>query len=153
MNVAENKELMRQVFDALAAGDARPFVDSLADDIRWTITGTTRWSRTYDGKQEVQTELLEPLGAQFADRYRTRTKRLIAEGDYVVVEFRGSVMTTGGLPYNNSYCYVCRLGDGKVRELTEYWDTVLAAAVLDAPERAPRGEHDRVSGVAEQSPT
>ncbi len=38
-----------------------------------------------------------------------------------------------GAPYKNTYCYVCRLAGGKVRELTEYWDTVLAAAVLDAP--------------------
>ena len=133
MTTAENKEIVRQAFEALAVGDSRPFIDSLADDVRWTITGTTKWSRPYDGKHEVQTKLLEPLGRQFADRYTSRTERLIAEGDYVVVQFRGSVMTTAGLPYNNSYCYVCRLADGKVRELTEYWDTVLAAAVLDAP--------------------
>ena len=133
MSTAENKELMRQAFEALGGGDARPFVDSLADDVRWTITGTTKWSRTYDGKHVVQAELLEPLGEQFADRYTSRTKRLIAEGDYVVVEFRGSVTTTAGVPYSNNYCYVCRLADGRVRELTEYWDTALAEAVLVAP--------------------
>ncbi len=133
VSTAENKELMRQVFEALAVGDSGPFVNSLADDVRWTITGTTKWSRTYDGKREVQTKLLQPLVARFADRYTAPTERLIAEGDYVVVEFRGNVMTTAGLPYKNTYCYVCRLAGGKVRELTEYWDTVLAAAVLDAP--------------------
>jgi uncharacterized protein len=133
VSTAENKELMRQAFEALSAGNSRPFVDSLADDVRWTITGTTKWSRTYDGKHEVQSKLLDPLRAQFADRYTAQAERLIAEDDYVVVQSRGSVMTTAGLPYRNTYCYVCRLADGRVRELTEYWDTVLAAAVLDAP--------------------
>ena len=133
MSTAENKELMRQAFEALGAGDSRPFVDSLADDVRWTITGSTEWSGTYYGKQEVQTRLLGPLVAQFADRYTARAERLIAEDDHVVVEFRGSVITTAGLDYNNTYCYVCRLAGGKVREIREYWDTALAAAVLEAP--------------------
>jgi ketosteroid isomerase-like protein/predicted enzyme related to lactoylglutathione lyase len=129
----DSKNLMRAVCDALAVGNSRPFLDSLADDVRWTITGTTAWSRVYDGKREVQEELLAPLMAQFAARYTNRAERLIAEGDHVVIECRGDVMTKAGLPYRNTYCYVCRLDGGKVRELTEYWDTAHANAVLRPP--------------------
>jgi ketosteroid isomerase-like protein len=50
---------------------------------------------------------------------------LIAEDDYVVVECRGEVTTKSGKPYNNTYCYVCRISDGKLKELTEYMDTQL----------------------------
>jgi uncharacterized protein len=124
---------MREIFVALSEGDARPFVDALADDIRWTITGSSSWSRTYDGKDAVQRELLGPLFAQFADRYRATASRLIAEDDYVVVEFSGRVTTTNGQPYNNTYCYVFRLGDGDVTEITEYFDTRLVDAVLEPP--------------------
>jgi ketosteroid isomerase-like protein len=35
-----------------------------------------------------------------------------------------------GMPYNNTYCWVCRFGDGKLRELTEYSDTELITAAL-----------------------
>jgi len=42
-----------------------------------------------------------------------------------VVECRGQVTTKSGKPYNNTYCYVCRLQDGKLKELTEYFDTQL----------------------------
>ena len=61
MSAAENKLLMQQVFAELAKGNGKPFVDSMADDFRWTITGTTPWSKTYDGKQAVLKDLMQPL--------------------------------------------------------------------------------------------
>lgn len=39
-----------------------------------------------------------------------------------------------GKDYNNSYCYVIRMHEGKMVELREYMDTALAEAVLDLPE-------------------
>ena len=41
MSAAENKQLMQRVFAELAAGNSRPFIDSFADDVRWTIVGRT----------------------------------------------------------------------------------------------------------------
>jgi ketosteroid isomerase-like protein len=114
----------------MSKGNTRPFVDSFADDIRWTVMGTTRWSKTYEGKQAVIAELLVPLSARFADQYTATAERIIAEGDHVVVEVRGRVTTKSGKPYNNTYCNIFRIVDGKVRELTEYMDTELASSVL-----------------------
>src|SRR5713226_6945114 len=61
MSAAANKQLMQQVFAELAKGNGKPFVDAMADDFRWTITGTTPWSKTYDGKQTVLNDLMQPL--------------------------------------------------------------------------------------------
>ncbi len=133
MDAQENKELMRVVFDALADGDGRPFVDALADDVTWRIIGSTEWSGTWEGKPSVRTGLLDPLFAQFATRYRNRAVRLIAEDDYVVIECRGDVTTKSGRPYRNTYCYVCRLEGGRMRELTEYCDTELLTKALTPP--------------------
>jgi uncharacterized protein len=133
MSVARNKQLVQEIFVELAKGNSRPFVESLADDVRWTLTGTTAWSKTYDGKQAVQSELLRPLFAQFADRYTAEATRLTAEDDRVVVEARGRVTTKAGQPYNNAYCYVFRLVDGRVKEITEYFDTELVAIALAPP--------------------
>lgn len=69
MSAAENKELLKHVCDELAKGNSKPLVDSMADDFCWTVTGTTKWSRTYEGKQVVLSELLGPLSSQFASRY------------------------------------------------------------------------------------
>ena len=133
MDATENKELIRGAFAELERGNGGPFVDLLAEDIRWRIIGTTEWSGTWEGKASVQRGLLDPLFAQFATRYRNRAIRLIAEDDYVVIECRGDVTTKSGRPYRNTYCYVCRLDGGKVRELTEYCDTELLTKVLTPP--------------------
>ena len=136
MTAAENKNTMRAICSELARGNGGPFLDSMAEDFCWKLIGATDWSGTYRGKRAVISELLEPLLAQFADRYTNTAHRLIAEGDYVVVECRGEVTTTAGLPYNNTYCWVCRFGNGKLRELTEYMDTELVSAALRAPSAA-----------------
>jgi ketosteroid isomerase-like protein len=130
---AENKRLMRDAFDELANGNGGPFMDLLGEDVRWTIIGTTAWSRTYEGKRAVSDELMRPLFAQFADRYTNTATRIVAEGDNVVVECQGKVATNAGKPYNQTYCYVCRMAEGKVRELTEYLDTELVNTALDPP--------------------
>jgi uncharacterized protein len=127
---SENKQLIQGVFDELAAGNGQPFMDLLADDARWTAIGSSSWSRTYEGKQAIVDELMRPLFRQFADQYSARAIRIVAEDDVVVVEARGHVMTKSGLPYDQTYCYVFRLSDGKVSELTEYLDTDLVNRVL-----------------------
>ncbi len=133
MSAAQNKRLMQDIFSELAKGNTEPFRDAMADDFCWTIIGATDWSRTYRGKQAVLGELMAPLFSQFADRYTNTADRFIAEGDHVVVECRGRVTTKAGTPYNNTYCYVCRFAEGKLRELTEYCDTELITAALRSP--------------------
>jgi len=133
---AENKQLMQHAFEHLAQGDGRPFADLMADDFRWIITGKTAWSRVYEGKVTVQEQLLRPLFAQFADRYRNTAQRFIAEGEWVVVQCRGSAETIRGQRYDNEYCCVCRFSGGKLSELTEYLDTQLVASVLDPPPKS-----------------
>ena len=64
MAAAENKQLLQRVFAELEAGEPGPFIAVLADDVRWTIAGSTEWSRTYDGKNAVLSELLGLLPVQ-----------------------------------------------------------------------------------------
>jgi uncharacterized protein len=131
MSAAENKQLMRHIFAELSIGNIQPLIESMADGFSWTITGTTKWSKTYYGKQTVLTKLLEPLFSQFADQYTNTAHRFIAEDDYVVVECRGHATTKAGIPYNNTYCWICRFAEGKLQELTEYMDTALVISVFD----------------------
>jgi len=108
---------MQHAFDELATGNGRAFMDRLDDDVRWTIIGSTAWSRTYTGKRTVRDELMRPLFAQFADTYTNTARRIVAEDDMVVIECRGKVTTKSGKPYNQTYCYVCRVTDGKSSRL------------------------------------
>jgi uncharacterized protein len=126
----QNKELLRRVFDALATGDSRPFIEALSDDVSWRVMGQTRWSGTYYGKATILKDLLGQLGARLAGRYKASAQRIIAEGELVVVQARGEATTKDGKPYNNEYCFIYRVEDGMIREVTEYLDTQLVTSAL-----------------------
>lgn len=130
MSAAANKKLMQSIFDALAIGDGRPFNEAMAEDFTWVMIGSNSWSGTYRGREAVRRDLLMPLMKEFATRYTNTAQRMVAEGDMVVVECRGNVVTKSGQPYNNHYCWVCRLRDGLLVELVEYMDTQLVADTL-----------------------
>lgn len=130
MSAAENKQIVQDIFAELALGNSRPLVESMADDFCWTVTGSNRWSGMYKGKQAVLEGLLAQLRSRIEGRVKTVGHRFIAEGDYVVVEARGDNTTKSGKPYNNAYCFVIRLADGKLKEITEYMDTELVTTVL-----------------------
>jgi ketosteroid isomerase-like protein len=130
MSAPTNKQIVQDIFAELARGESKLFVESMADDFRWNLAGVTRWSQTFDGKQAVLTELFALLSSTLVGPIITTANRIIADGDYVVVEARGNSTTKTGIPYNNKYCFVFRLADGKLREVTEYMDTELATAAM-----------------------
>lgn len=136
MTPGENKQVLRSVYAALADGDSRPFVDAMAHDFTWLITGQHPWADTWRGKTVVREQLLAPLIAQFGTRYRNHALRFIADGDTVAVECRGEVTTKAGVAYNNQYCNLIRMRDGQMVELVEYMDTDLCNRVLTPPSRA-----------------
>ena len=52
MSVAENKEFIRHLFTELSNGNFNAYLESLAGDGRFIIIGTTKYSGTFQGKQE-----------------------------------------------------------------------------------------------------
>lgn len=56
---------------------------------------------------------------------------LVADGDYVVRQHTEHATTFRGNPYRNVYCYVFRFDNaGKIKYLTEHWNTWYAYRVL-----------------------
>src|SRR5688572_9465318 len=124
-----SKALLEHALGQLSHGRFAPFSDLLADDVTWTITGTTPWSRTDTGKPAVLT-MLAALAARIDGSYRMTPHRFIADGALVVVEGQGNNQLKTGQRYDNTYCWVCRFDHGRLRDLVEYMDTALALRVL-----------------------
>ena len=125
MGAAENKQLIETMFAELSRGNGAGYLEQLADDVRFTIIGSTKFSGTFDGKQDVVNRLLMPLMAALEGGLEVTPDRLVAEGDTVVVQAHGPSTTKTGKPYNNTYCQVFRIDGGKVKQITEYLDTEL----------------------------
>jgi ketosteroid isomerase-like protein len=134
MNTSDNKATMQAAFAALASGNAQPFMDAMCEEFVWTISGQGPWARSWRGKTVVRSDLFRQLVAQFATTYRNVARRIIADGNIVVVECKGNVETKSGHRYDNDYCYICEFReDGKLLALTEYMDSALAERVLVGP--------------------
>jgi ketosteroid isomerase-like protein len=130
MSAAENKKLLEEIYAALAWGDSKPFVHALADDFAWIVKGENAWAGEWRGKHVVRDDLFAPLFAQFEGQYTNKASRFIAEGDTVVVECQGNVATKSGARYDNTYCIIYTLENGKLKQAVEYMDTALAERVL-----------------------
>jgi ketosteroid isomerase-like protein len=137
MSSAENKKLMQEIFAGLANRNGTLLIECMSEDFRWINIGTNKWSGTFDGKEAVLRDLLAPLRGKLIERSRTVAHRFIADDDYVVVEARGDNVTKAGRQYNNEYCFVFRLSDGKIRQVKEYSDTALIDTVLGDPKEMP----------------
>ncbi len=133
MTEVENKALVQDIMAARSRGDHAPFRAAMADDFVWRIIGSTAWSGEYRGKEDVRERLFKPLYTQFATPISITPIRVLADGDFVVVQCEGDTTTHAGARYANSYCLVIRMEDGKMREVTEYMDTALVERVLAPP--------------------
>jgi len=128
MGAAENKEVVSKMREAKGI-DA--ILATMSDDVRWTLIGTTKFSGTMNGKQEIVEKLFKPIFAQLETPGSNVIDNIIAEGDYVVVQQRGTGRRTkSGKDYNNTYSIVYKVGDGKIKEITEYCDTELVTSAF-----------------------
>ena len=132
MGTAENKHVVLDFYEAGARGDMDACFALLADDITWTNIGSTRFSGRYTGKQALAGELLGPLFAQLKAGISSKIERLVAEGDTVVAQTSGAAETANGTPYNNTYCQVIQIRDGRIANVKEYMDTALIDSVFGA---------------------
>lgn len=125
MGAAENKKLMQEIFTRIAQGDRSLFRDHLADDVTVIVTGQYSWSQTFKGKETVLRDLYGYVRSRLREPGKTIAERFIAEDDLVVVEARGHMITKDGELYDNHYCLVFRLANGKIVEMREYQDSHL----------------------------
>lgn len=122
MSAEENRNLISSIF----AGEIE-FLDQFADDAVWTVPGF----KSFNGKQEIVEKLFGPLENLMESMGSVVPTNMFAEGDQVVVEAHAiGRITKKGDDYNNHYCLIYKLRDGKIVRLTEYSDTALAKAVL-----------------------
>jgi ketosteroid isomerase-like protein len=126
MSVAENRKVVHEFFSAMSNGNLQGALNVLDVNIVWTIIGDTPVSKTFRGLKDLEENLVKeifrcvnPEAGIFLEVIET-----ISEGDKVVARVEGTVEGKYG-PYNNTYCHVFTVNDGKIIENMEYLDTTL----------------------------
>ncbi|GAB3711071.1 nuclear transport factor 2 family protein [Spirosoma flavus] len=130
MSATENKQLMERIFSELSKGNDQLFFEAMDQDMQWRWMGSGQWAKTFRGKQAVVNELWGAVKTTLHPPYRATATRIMADGDYVVVEAEGENVTPDGNVYNNRYCWVCWIRDGKLRAINEYMDTELVTTTF-----------------------
>ena len=128
MNLEQRKNAIRGAFEAFADGNPEPMLNVLDERVQWTIIGTTRYSGLYDGKQDVVSRLLGPIGEVLDGPLRITVDQAFGEGDLMTVQGRGESRTESGNTYNNTYCWVYTWSGDKVVAIMEYLDTEVITA-------------------------
>ena len=128
---SKNKEIIRNVFTEINKANFEPFLNTVDENFKLTLIGSTAISGTYTGLQEVN-EVMVTILSKFEVQPTIVIDELIAEGDVVVMKAHGEGgIAKNGIEYNNTYCHFMRLKDGKLVESTEYLDTELTRAAME----------------------
>ena len=130
MSTTVNKSLVSAFYETANRGDIDTCLEMLAPDVTWINMGSTAFAGRFEGKDTVVRELIGPLFGQLVNGIHSTVDLLVAEGEHVVALTRGTAMTHSGKQYNNAYCHVFQIVDGRITQVTEYLDTALANEVL-----------------------
>jgi hypothetical protein len=126
----QNKAIVRRAIAALSQGNMEGFLADAADDFTMSVMGSA--IPPIQGKQKALKGLRNVLVARLENggAIAMTIENLIAEGDFVAEQARGVARTKNGKDYNNTYCRVWRITDGKIHAMQEYLDTELVRACL-----------------------
>jgi ketosteroid isomerase-like protein len=123
-----NKQVALEFLDAMSQADAGRQAACLAPDA-FTIT---KGFAGVSGQRDRATMLatVEAFREIVPTGFRPKVEKVVAEGDTVVVEWEGNAVLSNGAPYCNQYVFIFTFKDGKIRQLNEYFCTVLADGTI-----------------------
>lgn len=123
-----NKAAALKFIEALGKGDAETVKTVITEDVQAIATGTSIGSGT---RNYAETIAVFGMFSQITNTgLNPKIISVTAEGERVAVEWEGNCTLVTGTQYNNQYCTVFFLRDGKIYKLKEYFDTKLTDAAL-----------------------
>jgi uncharacterized protein len=123
MDAGQKRELVRSTWHTLLVkGDVEAALRNFSDDIEWWICGNLPGtSGTKQGKQDIRNWFSSGPNV-FPNGLTSEVRYSHVDGDTVVAEIRNRGEVSNGKIYDNYYCFVFVLKDGKIHRIREYVD-------------------------------
>lgn len=130
MSAEQNKEMVKAAWSAIGKGDLKTAFASMADNVSWLIPGNIPGtSGVKRGKDEIL-KFMSGIGSVFPEGLQTEITKAHATDDAVILELTNRGKVNNGKFYENEYCFVFEIENGKIRRIREYVDTQKAKDIL-----------------------
>ena len=127
----QTREFLTRMFDAWSRqDDPGPFVTALADDLHWTVTGTSPIAGLFTSKAAYLKEVLGPLGERLVAVPTLRVTRMLVDGEWAALHLQGHGAGKRGENYDMDYCWMIRVQDEQIREVVGFYDTTKVNALF-----------------------
>jgi len=123
MSAEQNKEMVKATWTAFAKGDIKTAFGNMADNVSWLVPGNIAG---VSGVKRGKDEILKFMGAfasKIPEGMHSEITRAYADGDTVILELTNKAKVSNGKFYENEYCFVFEIENGKISRIREYTDT------------------------------
>lgn len=122
MAAEQNAEVVRKTWQDLIGGKVEAALANMSEDVSRLIPGNVpNVSGLRRGKEEVR-KFVSGIGQAFPQGLQTEIRKTHAAGDAVIVKLTNRGKAFNGKDYENEYCFVFELENGKIRRIREYVD-------------------------------
>jgi uncharacterized protein len=130
MSVEGNKQLVSSTWQAFAKGDIKAAFANMSDDVSWLIPGNLPGlSGLRKGKAAIL-EFARSAAKTFPSGLQTQISRIYGDADTVILELTNRGKLANGRDYENEYCFVFEVEQGRIRRVREYVDTQKAKELM-----------------------
>ncbi len=125
-----NVELIKNLYQAFAAGDIPAVLQSFNENIEWTEAEGFPYGGTYRGGTAILENVFVKLATEWND-FKAEPDEFLDAGEKIVAlgNYSGIYKTTGK-SMNVPFAHVWTLENGKVKKFVQYTDTLKVSEAL-----------------------
>ncbi|WP_027054236.1 nuclear transport factor 2 family protein [Mesorhizobium erdmanii] len=128
--MASNLDLIRATYEGSSEQNGRNLMAVLHPDVEWTEAEGFPYAGTYVGVDALLAGVFARLGSEWID-CRADVHTYLADGERVAAfgVYSGTYKATGK-SMRAAFAHLYEVRDGKIRQMTQYVDTVMVAKAL-----------------------
>ncbi|MEP6789886.1 MAG: nuclear transport factor 2 family protein [Ramlibacter sp.] len=128
MDSASSKQAVITAWKAFATRDPAQISAVLTPDVRWNAPPGNATAKALNAGHELNHDdmvrfMSVEMDKLFVKDVKVTFNGLFADGPTVILEQRFQATLANGRPYDNDYCFVIEVKDGRIHRMREYMDT------------------------------
>ena len=122
------KDIVLNAWKTFSSRDADRIAALFTEDAEWIAPKGNATAVALDhtdhmiGAKQIARFIAQEMHRLFSE-IDIAFRGVYADGNTVIVEERMRATLPGGKPYENDYCFIFAVADGRIREVREYMDT------------------------------